>query len=395
MSVRPAHLSKTRAAPACHDVEKAFRQMRDDGHARVAVWGAGDHTRRILGALFDAPVDIACLVDDAPDLQGRRICGWSVLSVDELFARSDVTALLISSRYAPHIERMWATRERLEAAGKQLYRLTTEVDARPSDLALPSVLAITIPKSGTWLLMRLLTLAGLEHYRGNAALARMVAGRDPSGDETTNVAIGGSGVASGRMSGATVCELIPAGHVATLHDPRVIDNTAVANWVAPGHCKVVLLVRDPRDIVVARAHFWKHAVNARHAMLRSLSVCDVMSRLIVGYGSTVPGIYELMMSYRLLYESPLVHVVRFEEIAFAASRPDDPKAFAPIRSLLDHVGLRHLGDDAAREVLSQLEIRPTPGRKTVTDEWRLEFGQRENELFSRQAMGVESVFGYC
>jgi hypothetical protein len=368
--------------------------MRANGHTRVAIWGAGDHTRRILGALFDAPIEVACLVDDAVDLQGRRICGWSVLSVNEILARPDVTAVLISSRYAPHVDRMWAARERFEAAGKSLHRLTTETETRPSDLVLPSVLAVTVPKSGTWLLMRLLSLAGLEHYRGNAALARMLSGREPAGDPARAFSDAVSATAFNRISGATICELIPAGHVATLHDPRVVDNAAVANWIEPGHCKVVLLVRDPRDVVVARAHFWKHPDNVRHSMLRGLEVREVMRRLIVGYGSTIPGIRDLMLSYLLLYESPLVHVVRFEEIVRAARRPDNPEFLVPIRTLLDHVGLRHINDDCIGEVLSQLEIRPAQGRKTVIDEWQWEFGAAEKTLFERHASEVACRLGY-
>lgn len=389
MSVRPPHLSRPRATPASGDVDVALQQMREDGHERVAIWGAGDHTRRSLGALYDSPVDIACLVDESPDWIGRRVLGWRVESVESLLARQDISAVLVSSRYAPHVERMWAQRERFEAAGKMLYRLSATGDAAPaSDLARPPVLAITMPKSGTWLLMRLLTLAGFDAYRGQPALYRLAsslarsrAGVDIDGDDPT-------------IDAMTLFELLPAGQVATLHQARIVDSGVVQRFVATGQAKIVLLVRDPRDIVVARAHFWKHPDNRRHAALRDLSVRDVMNRVIVG-GDGFAGINELMLDYRLLWSSPHVYALRFEDLVRAARAPTDSTATRCVRDLLSHVGLHDPTDARIRSIMSNLDIRPYPGRSRVVDEWQVEFGPEQRALFMQSAAESLDVFGYC
>lgn len=378
MNQRPPHMSMPSPTPACPDVSAALRRMRADGHSRAAVWGAGDHTRRILGALYDAPLPIVCLIDDDPSLRGARICGWPVVATDDFLAGGEATAVLISSRHAPHVRRMWAARERFEAFGKSLYRLE-EADSGPADLAAPSVLVITVPKSGTWLLLKLLSRAGIDTYRGNAALVRLRSGRAEVGP---------------ALSGATICEMIPPGQAATFHDPRIVDAPAIEKWIGPGHCRVVLLIRDPRDVVVARAHFWKHPANRRSAMLQGLDVREVMDRIIAGYGTTFAGIRELMLSYRMLYDAPFVHTIRFEELVRAAVDRDDPDAVWPIVSLLCHAGKRDATHDDAVQALAGLNVRPAPGRTTVTDEWRQEFDARQVALFSRQAGDVLEAFDY-
>lgn len=388
MSVRPAHLSMPCVTPACGDVAEALQQMRDDGHQRVALWGAGDHTRRSLGALFESPIEITAILDDSPALQGCSVLGWRVMTVKEFLSCSDASAALISAKHRPHVERMWAQRERFEAAGKSLYRLVSDLDSAESDLSLPPVLAITIPKSGTWLLVRLLTLAGFEAYRGQAAMYRLATAlrRAASKDRTSPSASG--------VDHSTLFELLPAGQITTLHEPTLINADTMRRFVSSGRCRVVLLIRDPRDVVVSRAHFWKHPDNARHAAFRDMSVRDVMDRVIRGDEKGFAGIRELMESYRMLYESPDVHVIRFEEIVHAASAPHDPVATAPIRSLLRHCGIPSQSDARLRAMLSRLEIRPCPGRSSVTNEWRTEFGPAQISLFSESAGSTLPMFGY-
>ncbi len=388
MSVRPAHLSMPCVTPACVDVAEALQRMRDEGHQRVALWGAGDHTRRSLGALFESPIEITAILDDSPSLQGCSVLGWRVMAVEEFLSESDASAVLISTKHRPHVERMWAQRERFEAAGKSLYRLESEFDSAVSDLSLPPVLAITIPKSGTWLLVRLLTLAGFEAYRGQAAMYRLATElhRAESKDRASRSA--------SSVDHSTLFELLPASQITTLHEPRIVDADAMRRFVSTGQCRVVLLIRDPRDVVVSRAHFWKHPDNARHTAIRDLSVRDVMDRVIRGDDQGFAGIRELMESYRSLYESPDVHVIRFEEIVHAASAPQDPQAMAPIRSLLRHCGVQSQSDARLRALLSRLEIRPCPGRSSVTNEWRTEFGPAQRLLFSESAGSTLPMFGY-
>ncbi|MFQ5501348.1 MAG: radical SAM protein [Phycisphaerae bacterium] len=63
----------------------------------IAVFGAGRHTRKIMPALIESPVKIACIVDDNPDSIGGRLGRWDVVSPEEMSDIDNVGAILVSS----------------------------------------------------------------------------------------------------------------------------------------------------------------------------------------------------------------------------------------------------------------------------------------------------------
>lgn len=63
----------------------------------VVVFGAGRHTRKIMPALIDSPVEIAGILDDDPELVGRRIGRWNVCATEQIRSMKDVGAILVSS----------------------------------------------------------------------------------------------------------------------------------------------------------------------------------------------------------------------------------------------------------------------------------------------------------
>ncbi|MCZ6815443.1 MAG: radical SAM protein [Planctomycetota bacterium] len=63
----------------------------------VAVFGAGRHTRKIMLALIESPVEIACICDDDPEIVGRRLGRWDVIAAEDMLADPTIGAILVSS----------------------------------------------------------------------------------------------------------------------------------------------------------------------------------------------------------------------------------------------------------------------------------------------------------
>ncbi|HUG86090.1 MAG TPA: sulfotransferase domain-containing protein [Euzebya sp.] len=124
----------------------------------------------------------------------------------------------------------------------------------------PRVLATTIPKAGTHLLMRV-----LDALPGFAAYHR---GLVPLGDSQTAAA-----------AIATVWRRMPAGTHLTSHLPY---SPPVAAAVADAGLHVVLLVRDPRDVAASMARFAMTATHVpEHPVYAGLPDDDARLRLAI------------------------------------------------------------------------------------------------------------------
>ncbi len=74
----------------------ALRRLAEDGLRRVAVYGAGEHTRRAAAALFDPPVEVVAIIDDDTKREGSRAWGHPVMPLERA-GDLDLDAVVISS----------------------------------------------------------------------------------------------------------------------------------------------------------------------------------------------------------------------------------------------------------------------------------------------------------
>ena len=82
------------AGPCERRMRGALARCADEGVRRVALYGAGTHTRSVGGALMDPPVEVLCLIDDDRRAQGGRLWGFPIVSRDEALAlRPDAVVL--------------------------------------------------------------------------------------------------------------------------------------------------------------------------------------------------------------------------------------------------------------------------------------------------------------
>lgn len=70
---------------------KAFQFLSDAGLVgkRIAIYGAGVAGRELVGILTDLGIEIDCIADNNPGLQGRSFCGITVLSPEESIGRTE------------------------------------------------------------------------------------------------------------------------------------------------------------------------------------------------------------------------------------------------------------------------------------------------------------------
>lgn len=103
----------------------ALESLAERGKKSIALYGAGTHTRA-MGALFmSPPVEIACIIDDDPARQGRRLWGYRIASRDEAIELG-VDAVILSAN--AHEPKLWANRAEFETAGVDVVRLYEDID---------------------------------------------------------------------------------------------------------------------------------------------------------------------------------------------------------------------------------------------------------------------------
>jgi hypothetical protein len=87
-----SHFSKM----AQYAMEKALATCKANGWNRVAIYGAGRHTRNVIEAIADSPVDIQIIIEDNPAKFGSKFCGFPLVSRAQALTHN-VQAVVLSS----------------------------------------------------------------------------------------------------------------------------------------------------------------------------------------------------------------------------------------------------------------------------------------------------------
>ncbi|MFN0011208.1 MAG: nucleoside-diphosphate sugar epimerase/dehydratase [Phycisphaerales bacterium] len=104
------------------------------GLRRVAVFGAGSHTRAAAGALMQPPVAVVAIIDENAALQGRSLWNYPIVSVADAM-RLAPDAVILSSRTME--DELVAAAMPLSAAGVEVVRLYAP-GASPVSVASPA-----------------------------------------------------------------------------------------------------------------------------------------------------------------------------------------------------------------------------------------------------------------
>ena len=101
-------------------MNRTMESLASRGARRVAIYGAGDHTRLLCEFLGSAPLEVAALLDDNAKLHGTHLGPFRIYDPDDV-DRLDVDAIIISTDAAE--EKLWQKRHRFERRGIPVRRL--------------------------------------------------------------------------------------------------------------------------------------------------------------------------------------------------------------------------------------------------------------------------------
>jgi len=97
ISMRAAAASNADDENAIRRFQATVEKAKQSGYERVAIYGAGRHTRALAPALAECPLDIRCIIDDDATLHGTRLWGWPIVgraaAVDH-----NIDAVILSSK---------------------------------------------------------------------------------------------------------------------------------------------------------------------------------------------------------------------------------------------------------------------------------------------------------
>ncbi|MGP1309267.1 MAG: hypothetical protein ACTS27_03605 [Phycisphaerales bacterium] len=99
---------------------EALKGCAERGLHRVALFGAGTHTRRVGSCLLQPPVQVVAVIDQNPDLRGQRLWNFPIVSLDEALALN-LDAVVLSSNTME--DRLFDSAAPLRDAGIEVVRL--------------------------------------------------------------------------------------------------------------------------------------------------------------------------------------------------------------------------------------------------------------------------------
>lgn len=235
----------------------------------------------------------------------------------------------------------------------------------------PRVLCVTVPKSGTHLLERVVCL----HPRIYRALV-------PTVHEGNLDRYGGLWKMLGRLGpGQALFTHLP-------YKPRFEE--AVAGTGA----RMLFLVRDPRDVAVSEVHYTlSHPETPGHHALRRQPDLHARLRLVIEGGEgLLPLAARLARFEGWLRADPLL--VRFEDLVGPEGGGSAATQMDTLEQIFSHLQVPIDSEqliDLRQRVFS--EASPTFRRGRIGG-WRDAFTPELRELFVREASPVLSMFGY-
>ncbi|MHB8437660.1 MAG: sulfotransferase domain-containing protein [Acidimicrobiales bacterium] len=271
------------------------------------------------------------------------------------------------SRALSWAERQWWTLHRFGLTPARLPR-------RVANRAEPRVLCTSIPKAGTHLLERALCLHP-HLYRALRPTLHAFNLPEPGGL---------SGVLASARPGQIVVGHLPY---------RPEWSEAVVETAT----RVLVMVRDPRDVVVSEAHYV--VTDPSHPWYRQYAqLPDVASRIrltITGDAADgVPSITDLLSGY-VQWERHGGLVVRFEDLVGLAGGGDSAHQRSALAGVFEHLGLP--ASDAFLDRLQRqlFSARSPTFRRGAIGQWREAFDDGSRVLFAEHAGQLLGDLGYA
>lgn len=267
----------------------------------------------------------------------------------------------------------------------KIRRLTpARITRRLKALAYPRILANSIPKAGTFLMIRLFKLLTFEQ-RGHFDIGpdqgvTTLTPRDVTEFQTR------------------VRQLRPR----DFYSSHAYYFPEFARLLQRNSTKIVTIIRDPRDVCVSDAFFIaKNKLHRLHPYYRQMSAHDQLMASIVGMtsdqlGGDAPSLdigahyrgFEGWLSYRDGF------IVRFEDIVGASGGGTADSQLTIVKNLVNYLGVR-VSSSRLQEICQDIFWTGSPTfRKGQIGNWKEHFEPDHTEAFLKVMGPTLSAFGY-
>lgn len=260
----------------------------------------------------------------------------------------------------------------IRARGKSLFK--------PSSGSSPVVLN-TLPKAGTHLAIKLLQqLPGMSQVRLLLSQASNVQYPVRGHEDAVPLGVVWPLPAS-RVKVTRTIRRLPPGAFISGHVPH--DPTLLALLAELG-VRMVVLVRDPRDVAVSGARYIGGSTShPLHARLSAMTPSERLMAAIVGMepdarGFGMKDLRQQVVSVTNWDQLPLAHAVRYEELVGPLGGGTVEAQHAAIAKVAEHVGVSVTETQVEEIGLGLYGGTPT-FRKGTTGSWREHFGPEHLE----------------
>jgi hypothetical protein len=264
----------------------------------------------------------------------------------------------------------------------------------------PGFLVNSHPKSGTHLLAKLMSLfPGVRWAKAPHESINFFADfREPAAPLGPTVPVGVNAPWPLPLAAARrALRHIPRAHFATVHVPY---SDALAGLLAEQGMKALLILRDPRDVVVSQAHYIpQKPLNPNYPLYAPLSHHDRIMLSIRGREATGPdnrGMFNIETSFRAILgwnRSALNYTTFFEKLIGPRGGGSTADQVAELRQLARHMGIKYSPRDLKR-VISHAFGKSATFRKGMIGDWREQFTPEHKQAFKEVAGQLLIELGY-
>ena len=168
------------------------------------------------------------------------------------------------------------------------------------------------------------------------------------------------------------------------------------------HVRKILLYRDPRDWVLARARFYlseEFQGELEHLKDGRISVDDLLTLMIFGIRTIVPSLSHMYELNVVAWLASDVFPVRYEELRDHVNRVETPEAESYFSTLFDACGISPIPANWRERVKVGADRRQSgTARENLTGirvELPDELPEKHQRLIEYAAPGLRSILGYA
>jgi hypothetical protein len=265
--------------------------------------------------------------------------------------------------------------------------------------SVPGFLVNSLPKAGTNLLAKVMTLfpgiCPAHVHIGQSTLAQF---RRPSDSQAVTVPVGVDWPQLVPLSAVRQSlQRLKGGHCATVHIP--FSEEMATLWAEMG-MRSLLILRDPRDVVVSHAYYVASTPN--HFLFefyQTLSESERILRSIIGVKQTTPNdpmllnIYERCRNVLPWTSQSFNYTAYFERLVGPQGSGSRDAQIEELENIAQHLGIWYNPNDI-EQIAKQIFGGTRTFRKGIIGDWRNHFSAEHKRVFKELAGQILINLGY-